>query len=376
MKKSNRIRVRIHGVNLNRIYKIVKKNQIEIYNIFREDYKTIYFDILKNKLKKLVGILNNSCYTIAVVERYGFYRAGNFLLTKFGYLIGAFAFLICLFASSMLIWRVEVYGINRIELTQIMQILSDSGIRVGAFKFNAQTNSVKQILLEELSDISLVSIIQKGGTVIVNVKEKLTIDESNNNTKSHIIAVEDGVITEITVIQGTAMVKAGDSFKKGDILIAGSFRNINGSYSDCTANGIIKARVYYSHTEEFKSHQLVNKRTGKVQVNSDYFLFGWNFKRVYSEPVFENYETEISTKNVFHDNFFPLKVTFTKYFELQEVEVIREFEDFKQELLKTCHKTALAKIPYNTVIVNEFEEIEQTANGYRVSAFYEAEMTM
>ena len=73
--------------------------------------------------------------------------------------------------------------------------------------------------------------------------EKITHDAPEKKEGfSNVVASSDAVIEEITVIHGTAMVKAGDSVKKGDFLISGVIpTELGGGF--CYAEGIVIGRI-------------------------------------------------------------------------------------------------------------------------------------
>ena len=84
----------------------------------------------------------------------------------------------------------------------------------------------------------MVSIIKKGTSIIVNVKEvRVPSIIANLGQQTHLISGFEGVVTQINVVQGTPLIKVGDVIKTGDALIAGYFDNIDGTKTSCIAMG-------------------------------------------------------------------------------------------------------------------------------------------
>ena len=75
--------------------------------------------------------------------------------------------------------------------------------------------------IQKVDRVSLVSAIIKGNTLVINIKEKVYNPEYEDKENfKPIISVHNAIITEVTVIQGTPMVKAGQVVQKGQILVS------------------------------------------------------------------------------------------------------------------------------------------------------------
>lgn len=166
------VRVKIYGVNLNKLYKLLNKNNIEIKNIQRLDYKNIVFDIKTSKLKKLFAILKNSCYNISVQDYYGLSKFLHFFKSNVGYLVGIVLFVVTILASNLFVSDIKIYGNSSVESNQIVQLLGKNNITHGTFLANISTQQIENLLTSNFDQISLCSVIKKGTQIIINIKEK------------------------------------------------------------------------------------------------------------------------------------------------------------------------------------------------------------
>ncbi len=363
-------RVKIHGVNISKLFKLLKKNNIEMFGIERTDYKTIFFTVKASKLKKLFAILKNSCYTISVEKYYGTIKYLQFFKKRFGYVIGAVVFASILILSNFFVSDVKVYGTKTISPAEILLTLEKSGLKKGAILSKFSTDEICAILDKNFENISLVSVIKKGTQVVINIKEKQTIDESFDVSKNDIIATKDGKILEINVVQGTANFKQGECFKAGDILVSGSFKDIHGNVVDCKAQASIKALISYETSQDYLESYTANVRTGKSITNSSFSIFGKEFLSSNKKVGFENYEVVKTEKMLFNNNFLPLKIISTTYFELEQKLVEQSFENDKISIIDNL-KSKTHDLVKDKKIENEYEKIEKIENGYNVKYIVE-----
>ena len=275
--KTSSARVKIYGVNISKLYKLLKKNNIAMVDICRENYKTIYFTVGSHNLKKLFALLDKSCYTISVVEYYGIKKATEFFKIRFGYIIGLALFIVLIIMSNLFVSDIKIYGNNKVTLQEIYACLSQNGITKGSAITKCDNEKISTILTNSFDDISLVSVLKKGTNIVINIKEKQSVSDSEEANCDDIIAKFDGVVLELKVMQGTACIKVGDHFKKGDILIKGSFKDIDGNLVTCKAQGSVKAKLMLTSEIEFKNQMEVFVRTGKTITSSYYSLFGLDF---------------------------------------------------------------------------------------------------
>lgn len=368
--KFKHIHVAIKGVNLNRIYKHCNSQNIQMFNVDRKDYKHIEFDIKykdKTKLKDFVKLQNYEYEE----SKSGFNKILNFLKFRFGILIGALFFLIINIFSGIFVWDIKIYGNETVTNDQILNVLKRSKIAVGGIINNNLLNNIETTLTNQIEDISLCSVVKKGTTIIVNIKEKLKNEEIESIYQGKdIIATENLTITDISVSNGTALKRTGDSVKKGDVIVAGYIINSAGEKIACKANAKIKAKTWYSATEIYNKQQEVKTRTGKKTKTEILSLFGMNFNVKSQTNSFENFEEE--TKEVLlKNNFLPFKLTVVTQYEVTSQFVQQDFESDKKNILESCQKKAYAFLKDSDVISNTFDVISEEKDCFVVTSYIE-----
>ena len=361
----SKVRVEIRGVNIGKLYKILKKEQIPMLDICRKDHKTLLFTTYCSKQKKLIALLANSCYNIDVIEYYGLKKSILFLKKRLGYVIGAIVFAFMITFSNFFITDIKIYGNSSLSQKEITAFLKQNGVHNGTWITKVNPEQLSSSLSNEFDKISLVSIIKKGTSLIINIKEKQSLTKSDQSF-GDIVAEKNGTVLEISVMEGTAKVKVGDNFKVGDVLIKGSFNDIYGNPVSCNAQGQIKAKIAYTATIDFEHVATKYVRTGKSITNCKYTLLGWTFKNTNFENRFEHFEKQEYSTVLFKNNFLPIKAHYTKYFETKPVKVEQNFEKEKALLQSNVKKQAQELIPKGVEIVEQFDEIIQTKWGYQL----------
>jgi similar to stage IV sporulation protein len=162
---------------------------------------------------------------------------------RFGIFFAMICTAIIFFISSNLVWDIRIEGCENYTPEMIEKELSDCGFSVGSTWSATDTSKIEVEMLSKSEYVSWININRRGSVAYVTVVEKeVHKSEPEKVGYANVIASCDAVIEEITVIHGVAEVKAGDSVKKGDLLISGVIpTELGGGF--CYAEGIVKGRI-------------------------------------------------------------------------------------------------------------------------------------
>ena len=146
---------------------------------------------------------------------------------------------------SGLVWDIRIEGNEKLSDAKILSELERCGFSVGDLWALADNDKVCTRILAESRDIGWISINRRGTVAYVSVIERVTGNVGNTDEGSgyaNIIASKDCIIEDITVKRGQALVKKGDSVKKGDVLVLGALPEEAGG-AFCRAEAEIIGRV-------------------------------------------------------------------------------------------------------------------------------------
>ncbi len=160
--------ISIEGLNFHRLFESFVKQEIKIYNLKRPNYKTAmfgmnYFDFLKaQKLKLFIP------YKMQIYKRHNLAYVLNNLFKNCGLYVGAIISAIVLFFISSMTLKIDILGLEQISSQEVIQLLDEINVKSG--KINKVSNEdIEQRLKKSSDKISLVSVINKGTNIIINI---------------------------------------------------------------------------------------------------------------------------------------------------------------------------------------------------------------
>lgn len=358
----NTIKLNITGVNIKRLIKNLYKNEIEIYELNEISHKEIEIIIKSNKLKLAKKFLSE--YKYSIKNYYGISFLKQFSLSHFGIVLGVVLFIVLNILSANILTNIQIVGNERIENKEIVEVINKNGVSVGNFIKNFNADVIEDRLEESFDNISFVSVYLKGTSLIVNIKEKLYVEELESS--SDIIATENGVITKLNVVQGYSNFKVGDIVKKGDKLIEGKIGD-----AKCLAIGEVEMKIWYTSSITFYETETKLERTGKCITNS-YFKIGNNKFRIRQNEIkLEKTEKEETEKYIFNNLIIPIKLYKEKFWELEEKVVKNDFNLQKYDIIEKTKNNAKLLVPKNVEVLSEKTEITESENVKVVTTYLE-----
>ena len=211
----------------------------------------------------------------------------------------------------------------------------------------------------------MVSVKKVGTSLIINIKEKLNDSKEN---KADLIAPYNMLITNIQVFSGTANVKIGDLVKKGHVLVYAYMEDGAGEIINCEPSANIQSDIWFTNEIYYKTKEIIQVRTGNKEVQTNILFGGRLLKNNISSSKFEKYEVEIK-EFLICDFLLPIKAKKVIYYEIEEVEIERDFEADKDLIISECYKNAVEKVPTGFEIIKEDIVVSEVENGFIVSAY-------
>lgn len=363
----NMCRIRIIGLNLDRLLEFIKNNY-RCYNIERLKFDEILLDISHSSYNKLLSKIDTSCYTIEVVE-FGINKIFDKLKKNIALVISTIICLVSVLYLNTRLLDIKIYGVDDSTKYEIEKYLSTKGISVLSNK-KISTIDIEKDLLEHIDGIGLVSAVLKGNSLIINVKEKL----SNNDAEySDYIAPYHMIIDSIVCHQGTLLVSENDLVTKGEVVV-GAYDIISGEKVAVKPIFTLNATIYLSGVVEFQKIEQKLVRTGKKISNSCYTMFGKDFLKMKKDNSFDLYEEEYAEYDLFRNLFLPIKVKKQIYYELEYSTVEHNFEEEREELLARSNELAKSKLPINASVVNTTNEIIDMGDKMLIQSYIEAKI--
>lgn len=146
--------------------------------------------------------------------------------------------------SQMFVFRIEVFGESSISESEIISVLKSHGFGSWKPKGNYKTEEVEKILTSNISGISFASAVIHGGTLVVNVYEKIDTSQVLD-VGEPIISPCDLIVQNVDCTSGT-VIKGKDSTAKAGEVIVGNYVMLENTKIDVPAHANIVANIQHS----------------------------------------------------------------------------------------------------------------------------------
>ena len=323
--------------------------------------------------KKIARALDKSSIIVYINSVCGLKASLFSQCKRVGILLGICIFLALLYASTLLVFKIEISGSDKIAGETIRSELADFGIRVGARLSDIDKNAVSGRFLQLHPELSWAAINFKGNTVCLEIREKSGGQSGEEQKHEFLVAKYDGVVKNVLVYSGKSAVSAGTVVKKGDLLIGGYISGNGLQYTDNPAlrfegaEGAVMAQVSDSITVtvEYEKETVAVKKTGKSGKIYSFLGFEVGENRSDSEVVF------LPARNVTVFGIIELPIVCYEFYGVEN-EIITEALSADQALSQ-AKKSALDELTAR-VADGELLEMEITEktdeNGVTVTLSY------
>lgn len=362
MKKTNNTIVKCTGNNLTKFLNLCIKEKITLNSLMRIDSKNIRFSISDKDLK-ILKTLDTYGYTLEIEKDGGIKKFKHFIVWNMGVFIGAILSIVLLFFVNNRLFNIQITGLLNYSKDDIIKEINVFGLDYFD-KLDKNNEALENHLLNKF-DFSLVSIISKGNTLIVKIKEEIP-DISSKYIP--ITADYDMIITDINVYAGTSSKRVGDICYKGDVLVY-PYEIINDEKIDVVPIAEFKGDVYFSSRYNFKNKEIKSFRTGEKTIIKNSMLLGNKllFEETNDIP-YDKYEIEEVYEEISY-YFLPLKIKKIIAYELDEKEISYNFDEEKEKIISNLKKDTYDLVPKDMEISNEEIEISSTNYGNIVTIY-------
>lgn len=217
---------------------------IPFWNIKHLDEFAVEVSVYKKDLEAAKNAAELSmCHTEKVCE-YGLPKRAKLARRRVCLLFLLVASVLVTVVAPRYVWFYDVEGNTSIPAEQIIRAVKQCGVGVGTKGKNIKPSLVKEKVLTKIPELAWLTVTQSGGKATIVVREKKAPSEvEDRRTPKNVIAARAGMITNISVLEGSAVVKKGDVVTKGQLLVSG-YMDLEYKYRACAAKGEVYARTW------------------------------------------------------------------------------------------------------------------------------------
>ena len=360
--------IKIKGCEPEKFLNILAGYRLEFWDAKKIDEYTIILNTRfsdRNKLTELAKTLN---LEVEIIKAAGLPKELKKIKGRYVFAILPVILLILLTASAFFVWKIEIIGNEEVSQTEIINALASCGVKVGAYHPAFSNDMIRNQLLTEIPKLKWASVRVYGSRVNVQVRERTEIPKDfDKNEAVKIVAKHSGVIETISVKSGTPLKQKNYTAAKGDVLVEGTVKGLDGSVSLVHADAEIRARTY-REINCIMPVKYKEKRYNDKNYVSYGILIGSkaiNFSK--SSRIFDaNCDNIIEEKKLSIPGLFEMPISIIKTQSLGfELEACQYEDDEAESILKSALKKALEdEIGENGSIEKESFSIVKSGEFY------------
>ena len=241
-----------------------------IFHTVEADALTVILRIQRRDLKTVRRFCDRQGHELRLLGRSGLFWRFRLLLDRPILLFGILFLLILGSFLSGRILFVRVEGNESLPQKQILHMAQQCGIHFGAVRREVRSERMKNALLEAMPQLQWAGVNTYGCVAVISVKERETTKEYDSpGGVSSIVAAQDGVITQMTVLRGSAACRVGQAVKAGQVLISGYTDcgiSIRGERADGEIFAVTQRQLQVSALRDSRVRGDAVSQTGKISV--------------------------------------------------------------------------------------------------------------
>ena len=340
----------IEGLNLDHLLQKIHKNNIDLFDINKENDTNIIFCIKNSDLPKLVALLKDSCYNIKAVKKSGRTIVLKFLLNRIALFFGIVVFIVVSTFYGTAIRRITYLNDAENYSEVLAKVLKEQRVAVGSRNIN--TKELSAVILKTVPDFAYVNVYLDGVNLTVSAFTRDNNQSIDKSIDCNIVSEFDGVITRVIVLSGMAVVKIGDKVEKGQTLIKGIIGPEENSVK-VLAIGEVYGITDIIYTEYFETVKNVPYRTGNYYTKTNLKLFGLTFPAKSEEAKnFVNFETEFFSDDLFANMILPFKRVREVCYEIDYQILMQDFEKVKSVIIAEAKAKAMELVGEDMAVEN------------------------
>ena len=225
------------------------QQRIPLREVERVDACTIRFRVNEQDWDAFQKLAASCQAEWLVLNRRGGSRDRRLLYRRRALLISLLAGALLLVWSNLHIWRIEVEGCRNLTKSEVLRALEDCGVKEGVWWPGLSTDTIRSEMQLMIPDLAWMTVNVSGSRAVVSVVERIEKPEIYHEREAaDIVATKDGIINDITVLNGRPLVSRGGAVIKGETLVTGSVDSLSNPTRYVRAEAGVNADTWYEWT--------------------------------------------------------------------------------------------------------------------------------
>ena len=205
-----------------RFLNICAANGVGFWGVEWLDSHTLRLTVARKDVRRARELGGRALCAVEVCARRGVPSFAGRFRRRYGMLAGLALSLLAVTVLSHFVLVVEITGNQQVSEQAIRSELARLGLKPGVFGPAVNERALANRLLLEMEELSWFTVSIRGIRAQVEVRERLPVPEVEDvTTPCDVVALRDGLVTDVRALNGKAAVAEGDSVVAGDVLISG-----------------------------------------------------------------------------------------------------------------------------------------------------------
>ncbi len=223
------VRISVQGAGTERFLNVCAANGIAFWGVRRIAPDRIEASVRIGGFFALRPYARRTMCRIRVTGKSGAPFYGRRLRRRHALLAGGLLCGAMLYALSGFVWTISIEGCETMPQAEVMTLLEQNGLRVGARTSGIDAEQVRTAVLMQTDRLAYMAVNLSGSHAQVIVRERGTEREDLGvDTPCDVVADKTGVVDSLIVRSGTAMTEVGKTVEAGDLLASGTMLSQQG----------------------------------------------------------------------------------------------------------------------------------------------------
>lgn len=349
------------GLNLERFLNTLQKEGIALVSARRVDRRTLRCICRSADLDAIAAIARDKGWRMEGSAPVGVGARLQRWLSRPGLVIGAVLAAVLLAVAMRFVWLIRIVDAGPYQ-ADIAAYLSEEGIHPGMRKEEANAATLALLLQRRYPQVAWFRVYVNNVTLVVECTQGVPSPPLPDGQPCDLIAARDGVVEEVQVYGGTAVVRPGDLVRKGQVLIQGQERGADGEMVPAAARGRVLARCWQEETVRVSAQETLSRETGRGETRCQLCTPWFCWPEALESPDYLTYHLYVTDTPVV-GSFFPVWQRVAEYREVELERSERPLQEVKIEA-EAAAMAQLRKVLRGYALTDTWLETRMGEDGY------------
>jgi len=239
------ITIEIEGGFAERFLNLAPEEGVSVWNVRRTDETHIKLCIRASDFKRVRRLAKRSSCSVRIKDKTGLKFVMFRHRKRKAFVICAIICFAAIIFMSNFLWGVELSGADFIDNEELLESLSDAGLRVGVPLSSLDLDDIQNKVIVRHDSIAWITIHLKGTRAYVDVRPRTIAPHVTDKSEiCNIVSSMDAVVEYMEVYEGEAVVINGEAVTGGQLLVSGVVDSETEGVRFLRADAKIEGRVW------------------------------------------------------------------------------------------------------------------------------------